>query len=169
MVRLLQAGLLAAQHQLALVIVITILSLIANHIMTYQDGSAGLIDVQAFWESAWTFLNWAYLVAAVGLAITSGEHIDETAESMKQAARSGRLGRSELVLECLLAQSGICSVMFAVVMLWGAPSPLVDTARHFGFASAAPVIWAALMSIGVASFGATAQAAYKAIKSSQAS
>src|SRR4029079_1230094 len=139
MVRFLQAGLLAAQHQLALVVVITILSMIASHVATQQGGSSETIDVVAFWESASPFLTWAYLLAAAGLAVTSGEHIDETAENIKQAAHSGRLGPTKLLLERLVGQSSLCSVLFAVLVLWDAPRTLVDATRYFGLAAAAPV------------------------------
>jgi hypothetical protein len=85
MVQLLQAGLLAAQHQVAMVTVITTLSLIASQIAMDQGGAATKIDVLVFLESASPFLTWAYLVAALGLAATSGEHINATAEGMKKS------------------------------------------------------------------------------------
>jgi len=164
MVHLLHAGFLAAQHQIAMVVLITTTSLIGAHILAEKPSE--LIDVAAFWGSASTFLTWAYLITATGLSFTSGEHIDETAENIKRATRAGRLGPTKRVLERLVAQSGLSSVAFAVALLWGTPWPLVDMAKHFGVASAMPIIWAALTSIFVAAFSATAHAAYKASRHS---
>jgi hypothetical protein len=48
---------------------------------------------------------------------------------------------------------------FAAVSLSSPPSLLMEQGWHLEFFDAAPIIWSGIMSVGVASFGANAQAA----------
>jgi hypothetical protein len=44
------------------------------------------------------------------------------------------------------------------------PDAIISVSHYFGFSRAVSIIWTAVMSVGVASFGATAHAAVKAIE-----
>ena len=161
--RLLFAAGLAAQHQIGVEVLITIMSLLTHQIMLNPSDSGTNIDIAAFWDSHADFLKWAYLLGAIGLALTGGEHINSTAKELKRAANSMRLGHPKNVLGSLIVQLSVTLTLLAVIFLRGPPELLVRAASLFGSASAVPVLWAATISIGVASCGATVHAAVSAL------
>jgi len=64
----------------------------------------------------------------------------------------------------LVLQLGLSAFIFTVFALRTPPEPLMKAASYFGCVSAASIIWAAAMSIGVASFGASTHAVLKALE-----
>ena len=62
----------------------------------------------------------------------------------------------------LVAQFGLAAILFAIFALQAPPNAIISVCHYFGFPEAASIIWTAVMSVGVASFGATAHAAVKA-------
>ena len=162
--RLLLAAGLAAQHQIGVEVLITIMSLLTNQVVLSPSDSGTNIDIAAFWDSTAEFLRWAYLLGAIGLALTGGEHINLTAEGLKRAANSMRLGPPKTALESLIVQLSITLVLLAVIFLRGPPEPLLRAVTLYVSSSAAPVLWAAIISIAVASCGASLHAAVRAVR-----
>ena len=56
----------------------------------------------------------------------------------------------------------LAAIGFVALILQPPPETLVDVGRHVGFGWAVLIGWPAMMSIGLACFGANAQAALKA-------
>jgi hypothetical protein len=79
-----------------------------------------------------------------------------------------RLGSRQYILMTLVAQFGLAAILFAVFALQAPPNAIISVSQYFGFPGAASIIWTAVMSVGVASFGATAHAAVKAIEDDSA-
>src|SRR3954469_6506946 len=147
MLRYLHGGFVAAQHQLAMVVLITFFSLLAIQFLTDESGVTLAGGGASFWDRTSPFLTWAYVLTAVGLAATTGEHINESADVMERAAGLGKLGESKQVLQALAAQLGLSSLACALVALRGPPEPFIELVKHLGYPGAASTIWAALMSI----------------------
>jgi hypothetical protein len=164
MLRLLQAGLVVAGRQLVAVLVITLLaSLLTSHNFAVQEASS----MSSGTESSRIFLSqlliWAYLLFAVGFALTGDRSIDLTAKRIRHASRLMRFVPPGHASRTLVAQFGIAAVVFAVFALRTPPDSLIEGSRYFGCAGVASIAWAGIMSIGVACFGASAHAALKSI------
>jgi hypothetical protein len=129
-----------------------------------QDVSTIHSGAKSCWITASPFLTWAYLLIATGLALTRSQAVDLTAERIRRATYLMHLARPEYALMTLVLQLGLSAFMFAVLALRTPPEPLIQAASHFECVSAASVIWAAAMSIGVASFGASTNAVLKALE-----
>src|SRR3954464_13598990 len=165
MLPLLQAGLTAACRQFGAVLIGTLfVSLLASYGFIVQDVSTIHSSAESCWTSVSPFLMWAYLLVATALALTRSQAADLTAERVRRATYLMRLARPEYALMTLVLQLGLSAFMFAVFALRTPPEPLTQAASYVGCVSAASIIWAAAMSIGVASFGASAHAALKAVK-----
>ncbi len=163
MLRLLQAGLVAAGRQLAAVMIVTLfLSRLTSYGLIGRDALTTCNGIEAFGMST-PRLTWAYLLVATGLALSRSQSIDLTAERLRHASHLMRLARPEHTLMALVVQLGLSTILFAVFTLRTPPEPLTDVASYFGCASAASVIWAAAMSIGVACFGASTHATLRAL------
>lgn len=162
MLQLLQAGLIAARRQLGAVLIGTLfVSLLALHGFIVQDDSG----TETCWISDSSFLVWAYLLVATGLSLTRGRSVYLTAERICRASYLMRLARPEYALVTLVLQLGLSAFMFAMFALRTPPEPLIQAASYFGCVSAASIIWAAAMSIGVACFGASTHAVLRALES----
>ena len=166
MLQLLQAGLIAARRQLGAVLIGTLfVSLLAPHGSIVQDVSTIHGSTETCWFSVSPFLIWAYLLVATGLAVTRCQSVDLTAERIRRAAYLMGLARPECALMTLVLQLGLSAFMFAMFALRTPPEPLIQAASYFGCVSAASIIWAAAMSIGVACFGASTHAVLRALES----
>jgi hypothetical protein len=165
MLQLLQAGIIAACHQLGAVLIGTlfVFLLVADGFIV-QDVSTIHSGGKSCWITASPFLTWAYLLIATGLALTRSQAVDLTAERIRRATYLMHLARPEYALMTLAVQLGLAACIFAVFALRTAPEPLVQAASYFGWASIASIIWAAAMSIGVASFGASTHSVLKALE-----
>jgi len=64
----------------------------------------------------------------------------------------------------LTAQFGLAAILLAILGLREPPNTITVVAEYFGVGSAVSIIWARVMSVGVACFGASAHAALKAIE-----
>ena len=109
--------------------------------------------------SRWFLLQLIYLLTAVGEAATRHRFVDLTAERIRRASRlmnSSDPGRASNILMISL---WFAAMGFAAVSLGPPPSFLTEHGWHLSYFDAAPIIWSGMMSIGVASFGANAQAA----------
>jgi hypothetical protein len=109
-------------------------------------------------------LTAAYLIVGAGLAMTGTKAVDRTARSICLAVSRMRVARPEHALKTLIFQLGVPAIAFAALAFRAPPEVMSEIARNLGCDSAAGVIWGATMSIGLACFGASANAAFKALK-----
>jgi|SRR5689334_10577314 hypothetical protein len=156
MVHFLRAGIVAAIYQIFAVVIVTILAAL---LISPSDPVRLASEPRLF-----LFLRWAYLIVAVGCALTVGKHTKIAAERFSHASNTGYLSSSRSLLAALITQSVICVVALAILALRTPPGLIVDGVKLFGGALLARVGWPATLSIGVAVFGANALAAYKAIE-----
>jgi len=158
MMRLLQAGLVAGVRQLGAVVAITLLVSLAPS----ENAQSGT-ESETFWISVSPFLAWAYIIIALGLALTIGKSIGTTAEHIHHGSHRMRLMTPEHVLVSLTVQFALCAIVISILALRTPPELLVMAARVFGWAYAS-IVWPAALSLGVACFGATAHAALSAYR-----
>jgi hypothetical protein len=111
-------------------------------------------DAEAFGISI-PELKWAYLLIAVGLALTTDRSIRLTAEYFRRAFKIMPRIAPEYTLEVLAFQLGLTTVMLAAFTLSTPPELLIALGRNLGHACVASIGWAGTMSIGAAFFGAT--------------
>lgn len=164
MLRLLQAGLVAAGRQLVAVLIITLLaSLLTSHDFAIQDAPAMSSGTEGSFISLSQLLIWTYLLFAVGFALTNDRSIGLTAIRIRHASRLMRFVPPGHASRTLVAQFGIAAVAFAIFALRTPPESLIEGTRYLGHTGAASIAWAGIMSVGVAYFGASAHAALKSI------
>jgi len=105
-----------------------------------------------------------YLVIAVGLASTKHRFVNLTARRIRVAARrlhpTGVDHAVDTLHICLL----MAALGFAALTLRSPPAFLTGFDWHLGASDAAPIIWSAIMSVGVASLGANAHATAQAAR-----
>ena len=119
---------------------------------------------ETFWLSATPFLTWGYLLMAAGFALTSGQSIDIIASRIFRGSYLMQLVDPKHGLKALVAQFGLAAVLLAILGFRAPPYPIIVIVQYFGCGSAASVIWTALMSVGVACFGASAHAVLRTIE-----
>jgi hypothetical protein len=159
MLRLLRAGVVASGCQLGSVVIVTLLAHFSvSHGINLQSTPA-TTDSESFWISITPFLIWAYLLTAVGWALTGGQFIERTVDHF----RSTFSPRDE-ALTALVVQLVIPAILLVTLALESPPDFIVEAAGYFGYAAIASVVWGAAISIAVAFCGATAHAARKARK-----
>jgi hypothetical protein len=157
---LFHAGLVAAGRQIAAVMLLTLfLSWVPS-----SDFNLGSLICGGTEMGGVSVLIAAYLIVAAGLAMTGTKAVDLTAASICRAASRMRLARPEHALKTLIFQLGVPAIAFAALAFRAPPEVMSEIARNLGCDSAANAIWGATMSIGLACFGATANAAFKALK-----
>src|SRR4029453_9317156 len=146
MLQLLHAGIVAVRRQLAAVIVLLLILLLAAPVN------------ETFWLSATSFLTWGYLLMAAGFALTSEQYFEITASRIYRGSYLMQLVAPKHALKTLVAQFGVAAVLFAILGFWPPPQSIIVVAQYLGCGSAASVIWAAVMSVGAACFGASTHA-----------
>jgi hypothetical protein len=153
----LHAGIIAGCRQLAALVALTlILMLVTPH---DHITKAEILPV-----SAVPLFTWAALLVAVGFALTTSRSISVTASRIQRASRFPWTGSAQYILMALVAQFGLAAILFAVLALQAPPNAIIVASRYFGFSGAASILWTATMSVGVASFGASARSAAQAIE-----
>jgi hypothetical protein len=163
MLRLLHAALMAASLQLIAIIIFTAcLLLFAPQSMNCSDTQPTIRACESFWNSASFFLICGYLLIAVGLALTRNQSVEISANRIRTALSLVSPAR-ERTLMLLVVQPIIGATALAIVALQPPPDSLLWTLSLFGPASAAAIVWGAVMSVGVASSGAIAHAALMAL------
>ena len=110
-------------------------------------------------QSLIPLLQLIYLVTAVGVAATRHRFVDLTAGRIRRASRLMNHSDPDRAAKTLTISLWFAALGFAVVSLSPPPSLLMEQGWHLGFFDAAPIIWSGIMSVGVPSFGANAQAA----------
>jgi hypothetical protein len=104
-------------------------------------------------------LQLIYLLAAAGVAATRHRFVDLTAARIGRASRLMNPSDPDRAANTLMISLWFTAMGFGAVTLGSPPSFLTEQGWHLGYFDAAPIIWSGMMSIGVASFGANAQAA----------
>jgi hypothetical protein len=158
MLRLLHAGLVAAGCQLGAVVIVTLFVY-----LFFRDATTTPGDTDTFWTTHSPLLIWAYLIIAAGLAFNDCSAVHLTATRIRGASHLMRLARRGDALKMLLVQFAVSAIIFVIFALESPAEPLTEAADYFGYSFAAPIIWGAAMSVGVAAFGASAHATLKAL------
>jgi len=156
MLRLFQAGVIAACIQSLAIILATLLILsYAHHRIENMQVPADDPAVQPLIP----LLQLVYLVTAVGVAATRHRFVDLTSGRIRRASRLMNHSDPDRAANILTISLWFAAMGFAAVTLSSPPSFLTEQGWHLGSFDAAPIIWSGIMSLGVASFGANAQAA----------
>ena len=156
MLRLFQAGVTAAWMQCLAILLATLL------ILSYAHHRIETLQVQAddpAVQSLIPLLQLIYLLTAVGVAATRHRFVDLTAERIRRASRLMNPSDPDRAANTLMISLWFAAMGFAAVTLGPPPSFLTEHGWHLSYFDAAPIIWSGMTSIGVASFGANAQAA----------
>ena len=161
MLQFLEAGLVAAVRQCAAVIAVTlIILLLALQKVIMPGGWGPESDPFGFCSFVSRLLVWAYLLTAIGLALTRDHSVTVTAGRIRYASRliNPKHGASTLAVALVLS-----AILLALFALHTPPGLLIETIQLFGIGCAASAVWAGMMSIGVACLGASAHAAVRAL------
>jgi hypothetical protein len=156
MLRLFQAGAIAALMQCIAILLATLL------VISYAHHRIENLQVPANDPTILSLiplLQLIYLLTAVGVAATRHRFVDLTGERIRRASRIMNLSDPDRAANTLMISLWFTALGFAAVTLGSPPSFLTEFGWHLGPFGAAPIIWSGMMSIGVASFGANAQAA----------
>jgi hypothetical protein len=156
--RLFQAGLIAGCIQAAIVLVITPLAILFAQYRDYDASASGRDSA----SSVIALLPLIYVLLAAGVALTKHRYVTLTTTRIRQASRLMSSSEPEraagTIAICLLFASIGC----VSLALQSPPAILVSMNWHLGPHAAAPILWSALLSVWVASFGANAHAAVDA-------
>ena len=152
MSQLLHAGIVAARRQLAALVVFTLVLSLAAQI------------TENSWASTTPLLPWGCLLVAFGFALTSSRSIEVTARRIRRGSDLLQVVGTKHVLMALTAQFGLAAILLAILALREPPNTITVVVEYFGVGAAASIIWAGVMSVGVACFGASAHAALTAIE-----
>jgi hypothetical protein len=156
--RLFQAGFFAGCVQAGIVLVIT--PLVVLFAQYWDDDSSASGHDPAL--SVVSLLPLIYVVFAAGVALTKDRYVTLTSTRIRHASHlmsSSEPDRTAGTLAICLLFASIGCAAFA---LQPPPAILVSMDWHLGLHAAAPILWSALMSVCMASFGANAHAAVDA-------
>ena len=161
MSQFLHAGIIAGRRQLAALVALTLVLLLVTPQDQFTQNSSAPNNAEIFPVPLFT---WAALLVALGFALTSSRSICVTASRIQRASRFQRTGSAQYILMALVAQFGLAAILFAVFARQAPPNAIIVASHYFGFSGVVSIIWTATMSVGVASFGASAHSARKAIE-----
>jgi hypothetical protein len=159
MLRLIQAGMIAACVQCMIIFLLTLLIIFIVLYRIYNPQSS---NSNADILSITTLLQWLYLLTAVGLALTTNRFVNLTGARIRSASRAMKPSDPDGAANNLLGWLWFTAFGFAALTLGPPPSFITELGWTMGYFDAAPIIWSAIMSVGVAGFGANAQAAAQA-------
>jgi hypothetical protein len=154
--RLIQAGVIAACMQCITILLLTPIIIFYAHPKA-EDPQLPVDDPTVM--SLISFMQLVYLFTAVGVALTKHGFIASTGERVHRASRLMEPSDPDRAANTLTISLWFTAMGFAILTLRLPPSFLAEFGWHFGSFEAAPIIWSGMMSIGVACFGANAQAA----------
>lgn len=154
MLQLLHAGVIAICRQFVAVFAIAL-------ILLSTELSGGGVNLSSAKVSLFA---WICVLVAVGLALTISQSTHLTAIVMLRASHFKRHAASKPALMMVVVQFGLAAILLSILAIRRPPHPIVVIAEMFGVGSSASLAWPALMSLGVAGFGATAYAGVKAIE-----
>jgi hypothetical protein len=158
---LFKAGLIAGCIQVAVVLVVT--PLVISYVPDSDNGSVSSDPGQTL--PAVASLRLIYLLLAAGVALTKHRYVVATSAQIRSASRLASPSEPErtagTLAICLLVAAFGC----ASFALQPAPDIVAAMDWHLGSHAAGPIVWPALLSLGVAGFGANAHAAVDAYRS----
>ena len=163
MLRLFEAGLAAAWFQIAAVALATVAVLLFTENKLISEPLDFLSGAEFSSDAALSLLKWTYLLTGIGTASTSSRFVDVTAEVIRNSSRVMRPTEPFHATKTLLVQLCLAAFGFVVLIFQPPPQTLIEVSRHFGWGWAVLIGWPGLMSVGLAGFGASAQAAIKAL------
>jgi hypothetical protein len=166
MLRLFQVGLIAAGYQLlAVVSIVVAVSLLAQRgILVRSVSSASSDEAGLFLIIADPVVCWAYILIALGIIFTDNQFVEITARHICNASRFWNPDKPDQATNILLAQLLLTSIGFVALVIKAPPYLFVEIGRRLGCTWVALIVWPGIMSVGLASFGANARAAHKALK-----
>jgi hypothetical protein len=154
--RLFQAGAIAALIQCLAILLTTLLILsYAHHRIEDLQIPAGDPTV----ASLIPLLQLCYLLTAAGVAATRHRFIDSTAACIRSASRRINPSDPDRAANTMVISLWFTAMGFAALTLGSPPGFLTTLGWHLRYFDAAPIIWSGMMSVGLAGFGANAQAA----------
>ena len=143
-----RAGAVAARRQFFAFVAVTIFMSFIDFLNIFGQQSSAL-SLVTFRIPASPFLGWAYLIMAMGLALTSDRSIEMTSDRIRRGSHFMRSLPPEAASRVVAFQCGLAAIMCAVLLL-APPSPLVELNSYIGCAGISLIIWAGMTSIGVA-------------------
>ena len=159
-----QAGLVAAYVQCMATVIVTLAAFLAVRFGGFVPETASVAtDAVSDLDALLPFLRWCYVVIAVAVALTSHRFVEFTAAYIHLASQLMHQVEPDHATKILLTQLTLASIVFAILGLRPAPDLWVAIARHLGCGWLGSVAWSGLMSVGVASLGANAHAARRAL------
>ena len=159
MLRLLEAGIVAGKRQIVAAIAITVLAFtLAPDRIAVPIKEVGSDPIDEFAVCMSLALTLAYLVTAVGLALTYDMTVDLTAKRMRHAVRLLGVGDGNMRLAAQLILVALILFSFA---LGRPPELLIKVSRLLNSPYPAPVIWISTLSVAIAGLGASAHAALR--------
>ena len=146
--RLIQAGVIAAFLQCLAILLLT--PIVITFAQSRLDEQASHADPTSL--NVTSLLQMIYLLIALGLAFTHNRFVDSTAAYIRVASRQMHPLEPNLAANALLICLWFTAVGLAALTLGSPPSVLNELGWHFGPFEAAPIIWSAITSVGVAGF-----------------
>ena len=156
--RLFQAGFIAGGVQAAIVLVMTPLVIFFAQYRDYDSNAPGREPAL----SVVSLLPLIYVVFAAGVALTKHRYVTLTSRRIRYASRLMSSSEPDRATGTLAICLFFASMGCASLALQPPPAILVAMNWHLGPHAAAPMLWSAMMSVCVASFGANAHAAVDA-------
>jgi hypothetical protein len=156
MLRLFQAGVIAALMQGVAILLATLLVFSYAH---HRIENLQMPTDDPTVLSLVPLLQLIYLLTAVGATATRHRFVDLTAERIRRASRLKDGGGPRLTAANPMAANHSEIIKVFAARSGSAGFILTEHGWHLAYFDAAPIIWSGMMSIGVASFGANAQAA----------
>jgi hypothetical protein len=147
--------LIAGCIQAALVLVVTPLAIFFAQYLDDYSSTSGRDPAQ----SLISLMPLIYVAIAAGVALTKHRYLTMTTTRIRHASRlmsSSEPNRSAGTIAVCFLFASIGCASFA---LQPPPAILVAVNWHIGPYAAAPILWSALISVAVASFGANSHAA----------
>jgi len=166
MLRLFQAGFVAACFQLVAVALVTpvVLALMRQGLIVSLSTSLGWDTTAPSMETQSSIITWTYLIVSLGVALTDNRFLDSTAMHIRRISHLKYFSRPNLVMAFLLILLCLGATGFTMLALQTPPKFLVDLGYYFGWGGIVSIIWPGTMSIGVVCFGANAHAALRALQ-----
>lgn len=152
---LFEAGIVAAERQLLAIMVVTLIFGVlsklglASPLLTIS--SSGRLEVSPA-------LAWSYLLLATNSAILPNTVIESTAARMRLFARRLAPTNPNKELEELSSMLWLAAISDGILTVAPPPAVVLIVTGYFRCSAAGAIGWVALMSIGMAYFGANALA-----------
>jgi hypothetical protein len=107
-------------------------------------------------------LKWLFLLLAVGIVLTDTKYVAFAATRIRHASRLMKPTIPDHAANTLLVLVALPTAGFAILTLRQPPDFVLELSSYFGHSGRIWITWSALMSVGVAFFGAISHAAWRA-------